>query len=146
LAPGTSALRARQHRDLQVVGQADAKHRCGARWLEIRLRAERRLDLLERRSESLHQRQCALGRFHHASLAHQQRIARELAQPRQRMAHRGLPQVQPLRSPADVALAHERRQHREQIQIHAVEFDRFHSAAFAVIDPAHSQYHMDRFP
>ncbi|MDQ0016635.1 hypothetical protein J2W23_005038 [Variovorax boronicumulans] len=88
--------------------------------------AERGLDLRERGAQALHQCQRALGRLHHAALAHQQRIAGEFAQPRQRMAHRGLAEVQPLGRAADVALSHERGQHGEQVQVDAVEFDGFH--------------------
>jgi hypothetical protein len=43
------------------------------------------------------------------------------------MAHGGLAQVQPLRGAAHVPLAHERRQHGEQVQVDAAEFDRFHA-------------------
>ncbi|MCY1532375.1 hypothetical protein D9M68_676490 [compost metagenome] len=139
------AQQARQHRDLQVVGQADAEHRRGARRFEVGLRAERGLDLRERGAQALHQGERPCGGFHHAALAHQQRIAREFAQSRERMAHRGLAEVQPLGGAADVALAHERGQHGEQVQVDAVEFDGFHRGR-GVIDGAHSDYPANRFP
>jgi hypothetical protein len=69
--------------------------------------------LLHRRGEL----QAFRGRQHPSGGAQQQRVPEERAQPRERGAHRGLRQAEPRRGPGHVALAEERVERDQQVQV-----------------------------
>jgi len=82
----------------------------------------------------------ARGRDQRQALAHQQRVAEQLAQPGERVAHPGLAQPDPFGRPGDAALGQERVERYEKVEIDARETHLSLLAGFiAISNDLHSQ-------
>ena len=107
----------RQDRVLHVVGRRDGEGHLRSRRVERPRLLDQPVDvgdqLLHRRGELE-----PLGRGQHpAGGAQQQRIAEERAQPAERRAHRRLRKVQPARRARDVALAQQRVERDQEVEV-----------------------------
>ena len=76
---------------------------------------------VERLAHRPGQRLGACGRHERRAAAHEQRIAEHPAQPGERVAHPGLAQPDPLRRPGHAALAQERVERHEEVEIDPAE-------------------------
>ena len=83
-------------------------------------------DVLERSLERRRHRLGAGRRSHAARRADEQRIAEELAEARERVAHRGLRESDTRRRSRDVSLGQERAQRDEQVEVEPFEMHRVH--------------------
>jgi hypothetical protein len=77
------------------------------------------LDQAERVGHRLAERFGARGRDQRQALAHQQRVAEQLAQPGERVAHPGLTQPDPFGRPGDAALGEQRVERHEEVEVDA---------------------------
>ena len=79
--------------------------------------AQRDLERLQRRIDESGEVIGPRGRRHAAGAAPEQRVLQRQAQPRQRVAHRRLRELQPLRGAADVARRVDGAEHVQQVEI-----------------------------
>ena len=75
------------------------------------------LDQAERVGDRLAERFGPRGRDQRQALAHQQRVAEQLAQPGERVAHPGLAQPEAARRPGDAALGEQRVERHEEVEV-----------------------------
>ncbi|UGY13216.1 hypothetical protein HAP48_0032105 [Bradyrhizobium septentrionale] len=106
-----------QHWRLEIVAQADHEPLRRLRRIEAVGVGQRRLQAVERLAHRGDDLACQRRRRHHVVAAHEQRIVEHRAQPAQRMAHRGLCQIEAEAGPADAALGIDRVEHDEQVQV-----------------------------
>jgi hypothetical protein len=106
-----------QDRELDVVRCGDREGALGAGGIERARLLDEPDDLAEHLSHRRDQRLPLGGGQHPAGGAQEQRIAKERAQPAERRAHRRLREVQPARRARDVALAQERVQRDQQVEV-----------------------------
>ncbi len=112
--------RRNEHRGGEVRQQQHKGAR-GLRGVEQRRRGDRAVDAHQHVAHRLDQPQRARREHHLPALRGQQLVAKEVAQARQRIAHRRLAQVQALTRAADVAFGQQRVQRHQQIQIEFIE-------------------------
>jgi hypothetical protein len=98
------------------------------------------LDQAERVGHRLAERFGARGRDQRQALAHQQRVAEQLAQPGERVAHPRLAQPDPFGRPGDAALGEQRVERHQKVEVDAREAHLPLLAGFiAVSNGLHSQ-------
>ncbi|MCY1180450.1 hypothetical protein D9M73_208930 [compost metagenome] len=109
----------REQAELGVVGEADAEGVAVGRGVEFTGPADRAGNDVHRRLQFPEYLQGALGRLEGAAVAHQQRIAEQVAQSRQRMTDRWLAQVQTLGRPGDVLFGEQGVEDHQQVEVDA---------------------------
>ena len=112
---------ARQEQRVQVVAGGDAEGARGGAGIEMARIAEQALGRAQDVGGRLHHAQPRLGGLHVGARAHQQRIARQVAQALERSGHRRLVHAQAQCGTRDAALGQHRVQHPDQMQINLVE-------------------------
>ena len=111
--------RGQQH-GLADVGHVDAQAARGAARVERLARAERAAHHGERVGERRRELERARRRQHAAARVHEQRIVELAAQPAERAAHRRLREAHVRGRARDVAVAQQRLEHRQQVQIRCI--------------------------
>ncbi len=107
--------------ELDVIGEADAKHRLAGSRIEVGSAADRRGDGVQRGREQGEDFLCPWRRLHAAPGAHEQRVIEQRAQACQRRADGWLAEKQLLSSPGHTAFVHQRLEDDQQVQIEATQ-------------------------
>ena len=119
--PGRRPLRAlderRQELDLSQVRHVEAEGARRAPRIEARPMRERAVEKRERLAHRLRHAAREGRRLHAGGRAYEERIAKERAQPRERIGHCGLRQSQPCRSGGHAALLEHGVEHAQQVEI-----------------------------
>ena len=89
---------------------------------------ERALNAAQDRSRLLHELERKGGRLHAPEAFDQKRVAKLLAQSRQRMADRRLRAAEPLGRTRDAAFGHEDLEHDQEVEVKATQIDFIHGA------------------
>jgi hypothetical protein len=111
----------RDDHHVEQVGRREPKGPAGRGRVEA-LRVGERAAQGHQRAAHGHDQALGAGREQHARLAaHEQRVAQEVAQAPERMAHRGLRDAHPLGRTGDAELARERVERDHQVEVHAGE-------------------------
>lgn len=118
LASEADGERWHQH-ELGDVGHRDGERTVAARRLEGRAGAERPRELVERPADGRGQLAGAGRGREAAALAHEQRITDRVSQASERVAHRGLAQADAACGGGHAALAEERVEDHEQVEVEA---------------------------
>ncbi|MNG16249.1 hypothetical protein D3C84_1001430 [compost metagenome] len=116
----------RKQAKLGIVGEADAEHLATAGRVELPCTAHRTGNGIQGRTQFLEDGLRPGRRLHAASLADQQRIVEEVAQARQRGAHRGLAEEELLSHARHVLLEHQGFEHHQQVEVDAAQFVSVH--------------------
>ncbi len=126
-ARGAIAKRAHQRRDevhLADIRHGDAEGARAAQRIERHLVAERRLQRLQRIGNRFRQFLCKGCRQHALAASYKQRVAEQGAQAGQRVADRGLAEIQGLSGTGNGALPQQVIEHDQQVQIDVLELHR----------------------
>ncbi|MGX1414942.1 hypothetical protein AB7M43_005034 [Bradyrhizobium elkanii] len=113
-----------RHQELdREVGHHQAKVPVAARGVEI-VGDEQRAHLVERIGQRRAQRLRPRRQLHPRAVAHQKRIADQVAQPLQRVAGRRLRQIEPHRGAADIGFAQQGVERDQQIEVNRIQIHR----------------------
>ena len=104
-------------RDLGIFGHAGGKDALAQRRFETRAGVQRRVDLIDRGRHQGRDLACPGSRLHPAWTADKQIVGEEIAQTRQRMAHRRLRQTDAPGGAGDRALGHQGVERFQEVQV-----------------------------
>ncbi len=107
----------RQELDVVKVDRRDLQRRPRRGRIEIGRQRQCPRNVCQRAADGAGKFDRPRGRFHGAVAAQEERIAEQVSQPVQGLAHRGLAQPDPFGRPRDIALGHERIEGNQQVEV-----------------------------